>query len=294
MSGAGYLVALNADAGSAKGQKMLDAIEILASDGPTEVRWASDLDDLSAAIVDASDRTLVGIGGDGTVHQLLAAVARSERPDRPVGLLPAGTGNDFARNVGLPLDPSDAAKVIVDGRPQWLPTIEGPAGPIANNVHFGLGQAAARRASALKAPLGRLAYPVATALTGLGYQGHRLDIEVDGRKVFDRDALACLVLLGPSVGGGVELTETEFSIPQLRVIVVTAGPAKDRLKAAWAASRGSLDSVDGVEAFSGAHVEISSRDGELPVDVDGELTSWPTPIRLDVTANGWRVLLPAT
>ena len=40
---------------------------------------------------------------------------RHELADTLVGLIPLGTGNDFARGVGIPLDPAEAARVVVAG-----------------------------------------------------------------------------------------------------------------------------------------------------------------------------------
>ena len=52
---------------------------------------------------------LVAVGGDGTVHLALQAVAGT---GVPLGVVPAGTGNDFAAAMGLPADPLAAADAI--------------------------------------------------------------------------------------------------------------------------------------------------------------------------------------
>ena len=55
-------------------------------------------------------REVVVAGGDGSLHAVVAALhERGELADAAVGLIPLGTGNDFARGVGLPLDPAEAA-----------------------------------------------------------------------------------------------------------------------------------------------------------------------------------------
>jgi diacylglycerol kinase (ATP) len=58
---------------------------------------------------------LVVLGGDGTVHQVLPALAGT---DVPLGIIPAGTGNDSAASLGLPHDPLAAADVITDALTQ--------------------------------------------------------------------------------------------------------------------------------------------------------------------------------
>jgi len=72
---------------------------------------------------------VVAVGGDGTVHQALQAVA-----ERPVGfgVVPAGTGNDFAAGTGVPLDPMTAAERIAGAAarrstPAWTTTRSRPS-----------------------------------------------------------------------------------------------------------------------------------------------------------------------
>ena len=62
----------------------------------------------------------------------------------PVGLIPLGAGNDFARGVGIPLDPAEAARLIASGasaRPVDLIT-DDAGGVVVNAVHVGVGAAA--------------------------------------------------------------------------------------------------------------------------------------------------------
>lgn len=60
--------------------------------------------------------TVVCCGGDGTYHEMLAGVMQLE--DKPlIGYIPAGTTNDFAYSLGLPRDPLQAARAIVEGEP---------------------------------------------------------------------------------------------------------------------------------------------------------------------------------
>ncbi|MDN3351123.1 diacylglycerol kinase family protein [Actinomadura sp. DC4] len=70
---------------------------------------------------DPGDETVVAAGGDGSIHRLVAALyERGELDQRTVGLLPLGTGNDLARNLGIPLDPAGAGRVLGDGEVREL------------------------------------------------------------------------------------------------------------------------------------------------------------------------------
>ena len=64
----------------------------------------------------AGSRRIVVAGGDGSLHAVVAALhRRNDLADAVLGLIPLGTGNDFARCMGIPLDPEEAARVILDG-----------------------------------------------------------------------------------------------------------------------------------------------------------------------------------
>lgn len=62
---------------------------------------------------------IVCIGGDGTLSEVIAGLCSLDSIKRPmIGYIPAGTTNDFASSVGLPSDPLEAARVIVEGEPR--------------------------------------------------------------------------------------------------------------------------------------------------------------------------------
>ncbi|MDQ7842882.1 MAG: diacylglycerol kinase family lipid kinase [Armatimonadota bacterium] len=60
---------------------------------------------------------IVAVGGDGTVHEVINGILRARVPSPPaVAIIPGGTGNDFARGVGVPKDPLAAGRVLLNGR----------------------------------------------------------------------------------------------------------------------------------------------------------------------------------
>lgn len=68
---------------------------------------------------------LVGIGGDGTVHELVnGMMARKDMRRCPIGVVPGGTGNTWAADLGIPSDPALAAAAIVDGDTRRVDVME--------------------------------------------------------------------------------------------------------------------------------------------------------------------------
>ena len=198
----------NARAGSADRQRVDLAVRLLEAGGPVEVAVLDSATELDQVLDERGDRRLVIAGGDGTLHLVVAALyRRGELDDAEVGLIPLGTGNDFARGVGLPLDLEEAAKVVLGGRVRSVDLVVDDLGNVAvNNVHLGVGAEASRRGAIWKHRLGRLGYGLGMLQASFAHS-FRLDVDIDGERVAGRDrpVLEVSVGNGATVGGGLPL-----------------------------------------------------------------------------------------
>src|SRR6476619_598870 len=110
------LVITNDDAGTADDEALQSALAILREACSVEVQSTSRPGELDGVLHRAASRRIVVAGGDVSLHAVIAALYRlHDLKNSVVGLLPMGTGNDFARTLEIPLDPAEAAKVIVTG-----------------------------------------------------------------------------------------------------------------------------------------------------------------------------------
>jgi YegS/Rv2252/BmrU family lipid kinase len=204
------LLITNADAGSNDSEAIAAALEVLRRHGDVEVAATSDQGELDGVLHRRGGRRVIVAGGDGSLHAIVAALhRRNELADAVVGLLPLGTGNDFARGAGIPLDPEEAAELIVHAEPRPVDLIVDCTGEIVvNNVHVGVGAQASRKAGKWKRRLGRVGYPIGAALAAVNPPFVRLRIEVDGEEVADLAHPILMVAIGngPTVGGGAEVT----------------------------------------------------------------------------------------
>jgi diacylglycerol kinase (ATP) len=202
------MVLTNAVAGSADRERVESVVRILDTAGPVEVVILDDETDLNRVLDGRGTRRLVIAGGDGTLHSAIAALhRRDELGDVEVGLIPLGTGNDFARGAGVPLDAEQAAKVVLHGRVQLVDIVVDDAGDIAvNNVHVGVGAEASRLGALWKRRLGRLGYGFGMIQTSAS-RAFRLEVTIDGERVagHDRPVLEVSVGNGATVGGGLPL-----------------------------------------------------------------------------------------
>ncbi|WP_395659268.1 diacylglycerol/lipid kinase family protein [Nocardioides sp.] len=204
------LVITNSEAGTADEENLAAALAVLREHVSVEVAATSNPGELDGVLHRAGSRRIVVAGGDGSLHAVVAALhRRQELKDAVLALLPLGTGNDFARGIGVPLDVEEAARVVVEGEPRRMDLVVDEVGEIVvNSVHVGVGAEASRRGAGLKKRLGKVGYPIGALLTAIDPPTVRLRVEVDGEVFCDlaEPVLQVAVGNGPSVGGGTHLT----------------------------------------------------------------------------------------
>ncbi|MHB1224551.1 MAG: diacylglycerol/lipid kinase family protein [Gemmatimonadaceae bacterium] len=146
---------------------------------------------------------VIAAGGDGTVNEVLNGLAGY---DTPMGIIPLGTANDFARQMGIPLDASHAMDLILSQPPVRLDTASLNGRRFVNVSSGGIAaEATAETSTAAKAALGPLAY----ALTGLrklvNLDPLSLRLEAPG---LEREIEAVVFFVGnqSEAGGGMPVT----------------------------------------------------------------------------------------
>ncbi|MDP3969453.1 MAG: diacylglycerol kinase [Nocardioides sp.] len=196
-------------AGKGRGRRAASVVLPLLRAGGVAVRNLAgrDADEAQAlavaAVADGVD-ALVVCGGDGLVHLAAQALAGT---GIPLGVVPAGTGNDVARYLGVDRhDPAAAAGVVLGGRTRTLDLAT------ANGIHFvtvlaaGFDAKVNERANRMRWPSGQMRYNIATVAELGVFRPISYTLELDGR-VERTDAMLVAVGNGPSFGGGLRITE---------------------------------------------------------------------------------------
>ncbi len=166
-------------------------------------RSAEDALDLARVAVAERPDALVVCGGDGMVNIALQALAGTEVP---LGILPAGTGNDFARSVDVPLgDGAAAATRVVQGSTRTVDLARIGARYFGGVLAAGFDAVVNERANRMRWPKGQMRYNLATVAELRTFTPLRYTLELDGT---ERQAEAMLVAVGngPSFGGGLRIT----------------------------------------------------------------------------------------
>ena len=142
---------------------------------------AGDARRLAREAVESGITVVVAIGGDGTINEIIQELAGSETA---LGVLPGGTVNVWAREVGIPLEITAARAVLVNGQTRRI-----DLGRI-NDRYFmlmvGIGMDGEVIHAVEKRPakrFGVLGYLLVGAWLGLGYPAYRVSLEIDGRVI---------------------------------------------------------------------------------------------------------------
>ena len=236
-------------------------------DGPNRID-----DDRLATLaerLDGTDRVVVA-GGDGSVG---AAAVLARRQALPLAVIPAGTANDFARWLGVPLDIEEAALLAADPAANTTPVELADAGgrPFVNAASAGLSVDAARRARGLKKLLGPLAYPLGAMRAGLTGRPLSAVVRCDGSEVFDGRAWQIVVAATGAFGGGSQTGGVDPEDLRLDVAIVEAGARIKLVKRAWAMRNARLVDEEDVPHYRGRVVEIDLGVGAGTFNVDGEV-----------------------
>jgi diacylglycerol kinase (ATP) len=203
------IVLTNPTSGKGRGARMRDeALPRFHGAGwRTTVLTGRDADDaLDLARVAAAEEpdALVVCGGDGMVNIGIQAVAGT---DVPLGILPAGTGNDFARYFDLPRGDGAAAAVrILHGTRRTIDLARIGERYFGGVLAAGFDAVVNERANRMRWPKGQMRYNLATLAELRTFRPLRYVLELDG---VERQVEAMLVAVGngPSFGGGLRITE---------------------------------------------------------------------------------------
>jgi diacylglycerol kinase (ATP) len=247
----------------------------------------------------ADGRGVIACGGDGTVAALAGVLADATLAGSPAtfAFLPTGSGNDFARHLGIPLDLDAAARVVgaghvadvdlglartADGTARWFTTV----------ANTGFDAEANRWANGVRRLRGTPLYVTAALRTLASYRPRALRITVDGNA---QESDAWLVAIGNAscYGGGMRIApdaSTEDGL--LDVCLVGSVSRTGFLRAFPKVFRGRHTTHPAVTLHRGAEVLVEAADGR-PGELwaSGERVG-PLPARIEARPRAIRLVVP--
>lgn len=249
-------------------------------------------------------RVLIG-GGDGTLNGVARHLLGR---DVTLGVLPLGTGNDFARSLGIPSSLEEACDVIAAGYTARVDVGLADGRIFLNAASLGLTAAIARRLTPeLKRRAGRLAYPVAAIAEIREHRPFHVRMTTDRGEELELDVLQLVVGNGRYHGAG-NIVAPEATLDDRRLDAYTIAAPSFELglegtglgrmrdlstlaRVALSLRRGEHVSHPAVTAVRSSRLDVEA---EPPQDVnaDGELIGH-TPMRFEIAPAALRVYVPA-
>ncbi len=241
----------------------------------------------------SSAEVLATVGGDGMISIALQALAGT---DVPLGIVPAGSGNDHARAYGIPRhSPERAADVIADGHTTTVDVgrivaADGETRYFGTVMAAGFDSLVNDRANRMRRPRGRTRYNLAALAELANLRRLPFRVEVDDDR-FNQELLLAAIGNAPTYGGGMRICpEADPADGLLDVTVVRAMPRWRVIRFFPSVYTGALVRHDEVELYRATSVRLDAPG--IRAYADGELVG-PLPVEVSVVPGGLRIVTPA-
>ena len=156
---------------------------------------------LTNNLIEHGATDIIAIGGDGTLHEIINGFHSFDKVN--LGLIPCGTGNDFARACNLPRNPIKALDVILDGEPKYTDYMQLPNVRGMNIAGAGLDVDVLINYEKLKRKT-KFGYYWCLIKTLFGFKGVNFDAEING-ETSHHDSFIAAVANGKCFGGGIKV-----------------------------------------------------------------------------------------
>lgn len=243
---------------------------------------------------------VISVGGDGTNKVMVNAIMehRKKYPEHELifGSIPAGTGRDFARGVGLPLDSLEAAEYVLTKAQVRMVDIG--IAEFDDEKHYFLNASNAGIANDVALRVERSKKRPWTFLTSIirslaGYQPETVRIELDGEVWFEGNIYVMAVANGKSIGQGILIApDAEVDDGYFDVVIAEEMPFLDLMQAFPSIYTGKHISHPRVKVQRAKQIQISSPvNQKIGMDLDGEPSDGATAIRYTMVPAALQMLL---
>ena len=290
-------IILNASAGKGFPQQQQDELRRRFAESGLDVEIhaatsGGEIVELTRRALKQRPRLVVAAGGDGTVSAVASCL---QGKDIPLAVLPIGTLNHFARDLGIPADLDGAVKAIAEGRPAGVDLGQVNERPFINNASLGIYPDIVRDRERQQRRLGRgkywaMLWATLSVLSKSPFLS--LTMEIDGEPVHCRSPFVFIgnndyTMEGFSIGTRSSLREGRLSI-----YTTQRHTRAGLVRLAFRALFGRLHQADDFAVANAQSVRIDSSHRRMLVATDGEVVAMQTPLTFRVLPGALQVLLP--
>ena len=243
------------------------------------------------AVKDGCDALVAG-GGDGTIN---AGATAAIKHDIPLGVLPLGTLNHFAKDVGIPLDVEEAAKVVLEGLTCRVDVGEINDRIFLNNSSLGVYPAIVRLRERYQTKIrGKWIAAMWAALTVLRRNPFMaVRIVVEGKTIIRRTPLLLVANNEYRMAGINAASRDSLAGGHLALYVVNAEQRPGLLRLAWQLLIHGGVQVKELDLFAVEEARVETRRSQLRVALDGEVAIMRSPLEYRIRPGALRLYVPA-
>ncbi|GGA15478.1 putative lipid kinase YtlR [Paenibacillus marchantiophytorum] len=243
---------------------------------------------------------LIVIGGDGTIHEVVGGImeAAEHGENCRLSVIPAGTGNDFAKAYGIPNNPLQALDIALKAaNTVQIDLLKTASGRVAvNSIGAGfdgkvakLTNEAAYKKWLNRLGLGQIAYFLSILRVFVTYQPCKAWLEVDGTTYEITDMWLTAVANIPFYGGSIQICPSASPHDGLADIVVIRSSGRLRLlPILFTVYQGKHTKHPAVSFYKGKSISLRT-ESPLLVQADGEIGG-TTPLHIEIIPSGLRVI----
>ena len=230
---------------------------------------------------------VVGIGGDGTLHEIGTGLVGTETA---LGILPFGSGNAFARALGVPMVPHRAMRALLAGRPVALDVGEVEGRIFLSTAGMGLDGAVGQEFE--KSPIrGGIPYFGIAAMEFLQHRPVDARVDANGESRHLRPLLVTVANTNQFGMGAVIAPRARPDDGLLDVCLISEVSVLEALIHSPKLFLGAIDQVPHVEIFQTKEVRVVV-EREVPAHADGEPIDLPRDVVFRIRPRALRVWLP--
>ncbi len=270
-----FLLVCNRSAGRG-GQDRVEAVVGELEGRGCDVEWSSDdhRDILDNADALKTYDAVIAAGGDGTIRRLVATEAGQAVP---LGVIPNGTGNVLAHEIGLRQSPVLIADVLIAGPEHVVSSARFGSSVFLLMLGYGFdGQIIHRLDMNLKGRIGKVAY-VGAVMSTLAEHQPTFQLIVDGKK---HSATWAVVANARRYGGGFMLApQAGITKRSFQVVLFQSASRLVRIRQLWALATGHIHSAPMTKTIAGSDIRFEGAPNSIKAQADGDpLDVCPTHI----------------
>jgi YegS/Rv2252/BmrU family lipid kinase len=251
--------------------------------------YAGQATEFAKELTEKGETHLIAMGGDGTLHEILNGIVDPSKVN--LGVIPLGTGNDFATGVGIPEDVRQAAEIIAFKAAQHIDYIQLSCGIRSiNALGFGMDVEILKRAYQHR-DSSRTKYLRAFISCLFTYKSHNFVVKCGDKEEHHYGLIAALGN-GKQIGGGIKLfPDAVVNDGYMDLVIVDYLNKRKTLNAFLHLMKGRLNNMKELTAIRCKEATFIPETKNYTFQVEGELYD-NKPIKAHVVSNSLKFYLP--